>query len=50
MLRLLGIDEDVAALSADYCRIYVAGLWPVLMSRCLQGFLRWEQRLGLPRA
>ena len=31
MLRLLGIDEDVAALSALYCRINLLGLWPVLI-------------------
>ena len=47
VFRAIGIDDGTAALAADYCKIYTYGLWPTLMARCVQGFLR-SQRIVRP--
>ena len=47
VFRLLGLDDETAELAADFCRLYCWGLWPMLMSRCIMGFLR-SQRIVRP--
>ena len=47
VFRMLGLDEETAGLATDYCRINCFGLWPMLITRCIQGFLR-SQRIVRP--
>lgn len=42
-LRLIGVPEEVAALSQLYCKIAVGNLWPMLAQNMAIGFLRCQR-------
>jgi MATE family multidrug resistance protein len=43
VLKLIGVPDDVAAMSQLYCKIAVGNLWPLLAQNMAIGFLRCQR-------